>query len=459
MWRSLRGRLLLFLLPPLVLIMIASAIAQYYLSVRPADRVFDISLSDSAFAISKELRVEGDRVRFALSEDTARLLRSDSRDEIYYVVRGPQGELIAGDYGLVASNGMLATDQPRIYDGTFNQQKVRVAAILTDCGGSNCQVEVAETLNKRNALINDILLGTLIPQLILGGIACALIWFGIGRALSPLHRLSRVIDERSPRDLGPIDTGNAPEEAKSFVVALNALFEKLKESGLAQQRFISTAAHQLRTPLAGLKAETELALFEPHSSDLREKLEHINQSATRASRLATQLLALARAEPNAHHVDPIATIDLIFLVEEHIDEWVRLAAPKYIDLGFELRPAIMQGKAVLLRELVRNLVHNALEYSPENGKVTVRCGIDGGHCSFEVEDNGAGIPKVYREIIFERFFRCPGTLGTGSGLGLAIAKEVTLAHDASITVNDPPGGTGTIVRVTFPAAGEHPLSQ
>lgn len=222
-------------------------------------------------------------MRFTLSEDTARLLRSDSRDEIYYVVRGPQGELIAGDYGLVASNGMLATDQPRIYDGTFNQQKVRVAAILTDCGGSICQVEVAEALNKRNALINDILLGTLVPQLILGGIACALIWFGIGRALSPLHRLSRVIDERSPRDLGPIDTGNAPEEEKSFVVALNALFEKLKESGLAQQRFISTAAHQLRTPLAGLKAETELALFEPHSSDLREKLEHINQSATRAS--------------------------------------------------------------------------------------------------------------------------------------------------------------------------------
>lgn len=459
MWRSLRGRLLLFLLPPLVFIMIASAITQYYLSVRPADRSFDVSLGDSAFAISKELRVEDDHVRFALSEDTARLLRSDSNDEIYYAVRGPNGELVAGDNGLASSTGSLTSDQPRFYDGTFKQQKVRVAAISTDCGGSRCQVEVAETLNKRHALINDILLGTLVPQLVLSGLACALIWFGIGRALRPLDRLSRVIDRRSSRDLGPIELEAAPQETKSLVNALNSLFEKLKASGLAQQRFIATAAHQLRTPLAGLRAETELALIEAHSNDVHEKLQHINQSATRASRLATQLLALARAEPDAHRVDPTATVDLVFLVEEHIDEWVRMAATKNIDLGFELRPAVMAGKAILLRELMRNVVHNALEYSPENGKVTVRCGVDAGHCSFEVEDNGIGIPKEYRDNIFDRFYRCPGTSGTGSGLGLAIAKEVTLAHDASITVNDPLAGTGTIVRVTFPAAGELLLGQ
>lgn len=459
MWRSLRGRLLLFLLPPLALIMIASAVAQYYLSVRPTDRVFDVSLSDSAFAISKELGVEGDRIRFSLSEDTARLLRSDSNDEIYYAVRGPSGELIAGDKGLASPSPRSITDQPGFYDGTFNQQKVRVAAISTDCGGSRCQVEVAETLNKRNALINDILLGTLVPQLVLGGLAGALIWFGIGRALSPLVRLSRVIDQRSSRDLGPIEPSATPEETKSLVKALNSLFEKLKESGLAQQRFIATAAHQLRTPLAALKAETELALLEAGSIDAREKLEYINQSATRASRLATQLLALARAEPDAHRVDPNATVDLTFLVEEHIDEWVRMAGQKNIDLGFELHSAVMSGKALLLRELMRNLVHNALEYSPENGKVTVRCGIDTDHYFFEVEDNGAGIPQEYRDHVFDRFYRCPGTSGTGSGLGLAIAKEVTLAHDASITVNDAPGGSGTLVRVAFPGAGERLSNQ
>ena len=183
----------------------------------------------------------------------------------------------------------------------------------------------------------------------------------------------------------------------------------------------------------------------------RGELEHINQSATRASRLATQLLALARSEPDAHRVDPVTTIDLNTLVEEHVDEWVRMAAPKSIDIGFELQPAVMTGKVILLRELMRNLVHNALEYSPTNGKVTVRCGSDKVHCSFEVEDNGPGIPAEYREHIFERFYRCPGTSGTGSGLGLAIAKEVTLAHDANIEMSNPLEGLGTVVRVTFPA--------
>lgn len=451
---SLRARLLLFLLPPLALIMIASAIAQYYLSVRPAGRTFDQALSDVAVALSQSLENENGRVTFALEEQTARLLRSDSIDEIYFAVRGPKGELIAGDRDLTASIGAMPMNQLRVYDGNFNQQNVRVAAISTDCGNARCQIQVAETLNKRKVLTNDILLLTLVPQLVLGVLAFALIWLGIGRALSPLARLSRIIDQRSPRDLGPIEESATPEETKSLVAALNSLFEKLRQSGLAQQRFIATAAHQLRTPLAGLKAEAELALLESPLPEVRQKLEHINQSAARASRLATQLLALARSDPDAHLVDPITTVDLKTLVEEHVDEWVRMAAPKNIDLGFELRPAITSGKAVLLRELMRNLVHNALEYSPANAKVTLGCGATVGSCFFEVEDSGPGIPAEYREKAFERFFRLPGTAGTGSGLGLAIAKEVTLAHEADIEISDAPGGQGTLVRVSFPANGQ-----
>ena len=378
------------------------------------------------------------------------MLRSDSTDEIYFAVRGPKGELIAGDRDLPASIGAMPMKQLRVYDDNFNQQKVRVAAISTDCGNARCQIQVAETLNKRQALTNDILLGTLVPQLVLGVFAFALIWLGIGRALSPLARLSRIIDRRSPRDLGPIEESATPEETKSLVTALNALFEKLRQSGLAQQRFIATAAHQLRTPLAGLKAEAELALMESPPPEMRHMLEHIDQSAARASRLATQLLALARSEPDAHLIDPITTVNLKTLIEEHVDEWVRMAAPKNIDLGFELSPAITSGKVVLLRELMRNLVHNALEYSPANAKVTLRCGATVGSYFFEVEDSGAGIPAEYREKAFEPFFRLPGTSGTGSGLGLAIAKEVASAHDAKIIIRDVSGGQGTLVRVNFP---------
>lgn len=454
MWRSLRGRLLLFLLPPLALIMIASAVAQYYLSLRPAGRVFDQALSDTALALSKGLELEHGRVKFSLSEETARLLRYDSNDDIYYAVRGPNGELISGDQGLIVSFAAPLVNELGVYDGTFNNEKVRVAAISTTCGNARCQIEVAETLNKRNGLIKDILLGTLVPQLILGILAFAAIWFGIGRALSPLGRLSRIIDHRSSRDLGPIETSAIPEETKSLVTALNILFEKLKESGLAQQRFIATAAHQLRTPLAGLKADAELALLESPAPEVRERLEHINQSASRTSRLATQLLALARSEPDAHVVDPITFVDLKTLVEEHVDEWVRMAALKNIDLGFELKSAGTTGKTVLLREMLRNLVHNALEYSAANGNVTIRCSIVDGHCVFEVEDNGPGIPAELRAKIFERFYRCPGTSGTGSGLGLAIVQEVALAHGARVSVKDSSEGPGTTITVTFPTNGE-----
>ena len=445
----LRTRLLLFLIPPLVVIMMASTVAQYYLSVRQAGSAFDQALSDTAVAMSQELETERGQVSFALSEETARLLRSDSVDEVFFAMRGPGGERIAGDEGLAPFGGDVSADQSHIYDDTFNERNVRVAVISASCGAARCQVQVAETLNKRRKLTNDIVLGTLLPQLVAAAVAIAIIWFGVGRALSPLGRLSKIIGRRSPRDLGPIDVDSTPGEARSLVKALNALFDRLREAGIAQQRFIAIAAHQLRTPLAGLQAAAELALLESSSTEIRQRLEQIDHSAARASRLASQLLALARSEPQAHLVDPVADVNLRLLVEEHIDEWVRMPVPKNIDIGFDLKDAIISGKAVLLREMMRNLVHNALEYSPERAKVTVRCGVDDGHCFLEVEDNGRGVEQAYRERVFEPFFRLPGTSGTGSGLGLAIAREVALAHGARIEIRDPASGQGTLVRVMF----------
>jgi two-component system, OmpR family, sensor histidine kinase TctE len=362
------------------------------------------------------------------------------------------GTLIAGDEDLPAPRARLRTDQPSVYDSSFKRQLVRVAALSVACGGARCQIEVAETTNKRGKLTRDILLGTLLPQVALAALAFTAIWFGVGRALQPLTRLSSEIETRSPRELSAVDTSETPEEAKPLVGALNTLFGKLRESGLAQQRFLATAAHQLRTPLAGLKAETELALLETHPSEMHDKLERLNQSAARASRLATQLLALARSEPDAQRVDALETVDLRALIQEQIDEWVRAAAAKDIDLGFELQPARVQGQAILLRELQRNLIHNALEYTPHQGRVTVRCGTEGDRCFFAVEDNGPGIPRELRESVLERFYRMPETPGTGSGLGLAIVQEIALAHRARIEISGA-GGGGTLVRVAFPAGG------
>jgi two-component system sensor histidine kinase TctE len=447
---SLRARLILFLLPPLAIIMIASTIMQYYFSLRPAGRAFDQALADTAVALANELKIEDDRVSFTLSEETERLLRADQDDDIVYAVRNANGALVAGDEDLAAATKPLRGDQPRLSDAWFKHRPVRVAALSVACGKVRCQIEVAETTNKRRALTRDILLGTLLPQVALGALAFATIWFGVGRALQPLTRLSQELGTRSPRELRPLGHGDTPEEAKPLVDALNTLFGKLRASGQAQQRFLATAAHQLRTPLAALKAETELALLEAHPADMSEKLARLNQSAARASRLATQLLALARSEPDAQSIDPMVPLDLQNLIAEQIDEWVRAASAKDIDLGFELQPAQVQGNAVLLRELLRNLVHNALEYSPRQGRVTLRCGIRDKQCVFEVEDSGPGIPADQRERVFERFYRVPDTGGDGSGLGLAIVREIATAHRAEVAITAPPSGLGTVVRVFLP---------
>ncbi len=447
---SLRARLILFLLPPLAIIMIASTIMQYYFSLRPAGRAFDQALADTAVALAHELDTTNGKVSFTLSEETERLLRADQDDDIVYAVRDASGALVAGEADLAAPNRLPHTDRPLYYDSVFKQHAVRAAALTLACGTARCQIAIAETTNKRRTLTRDILLGTLLPQVVLAALAFTAIWLGVGRALQPLTRLSNEIETRSPRELKPVDTTETPQEAQPLVNALNNLFGQLRESGQAQQRFLATAAHQLRTPLAALKAETELALLEAHPADMSEKLVRLNQSAARASRLATQLLALARSEPDAQSIDPMVPLDLQTLIAEQIDEWVRAASAKDIDLGFELQPAQVQGNAVLLRELLRNLVHNALEYTPRQGRVTLRCGIRDKQCVFEVEDSGPGIPADQRERVFERFYRVPDTGGDGSGLGLAIVREIATAHRAEVAITAPPSGLGTVVRVFLP---------
>ncbi len=449
---SLRARLILFLLPPLAFIMTASAAAQYYFSLRPADRAFDQALADTAVALAHELDVTDGKVTFTLSEETERLLRADQDDDIVYAVRDAAGALVSGDAELAGPNRALKIDRPLFYHSVFKRHAVRVAALSVACGAERCQIAIAETTNKRRALTRDILLGTLLPQVVLAALAFAAIWFGVGRALQPLTRLSSEIETRSPRELDPVDTSETPQEAKSLVTALNSLFGKLRTAGLAQQRFLATAAHQLRTPLASLKAETELALLEAHPAEMHEKLERLNHSVQRASRLATQLLALARAEPDAQHADAVEEIDLRGLIEEQVDAWVRTAALKDIDLGFELQDARVQGQGFLLRELLRNLVHNALEYTPPQGRVTLRCGWRDDICFVAVEDNGPGIPPELRERVFERFYRVPDTTGEGSGLGLAIVREIALAHRGSVDIGSGPNGAGTLVQVTLPRA-------
>jgi two-component system, OmpR family, sensor histidine kinase TctE len=335
-----------------------------------------------------------------------------------------------------------------------------VIAMLAPCGGQICTVQVAETINKRRKLARNIVLSSLVPELVITLATLVLVWFGVKRGLAPLEDLSNDIRARSARDLRSIDPGHAPDEARPLVSALNQLFGQVADSSTNQQRFLANAAHQLRTPLAGLQAHTEIALAQGVPEDIRAQLEQVHRATIRTARLANQLLALARAEPGGTRTDAVAPVNLRTLVEDVADEWVHRAMAREIDLGFELADAQVAGDALLLREALSNLIHNALEYSPAGARVTVRTGMRdaeaslGGtrnQCPFlEVEDDGPGIPPAERERVLERFYRVPGTAGTGSGLGLAIVREIATAHGSALVIGAGEDGRGCKVGVTFP---------
>jgi len=446
MARSLRAHLLRLLLPPIAALLAVGAVVAYYPSMEPATEAYDQALVDIGIALGAHVRVgevgTNAGYSFELPPAVEQVLRTDRYDTIYYRILSPGGVDIAGEPELPQPEGAGP------YDALFKGQKVHVVSVQSPCGPATCNVLVAETTVKRSRLTREIMLSSLLPQLLLAVATLVIVWFGVKRGLGPLESLSEEIKQRSPRDLRPIDASAAPEETRPLLVALNGLLEQVAHASRNQQRFLANAAHQLRTPLAGLQAHTELALAQPLPEAVRAQLDQVHQATIRTARLANQLLALARAEPGARG-DP-SSVNLKSVVEAEADAWVHQALARDVDLGFELEGAPVEGDAFLLREALANLVHNAIEYSSRGGHVTVRTGARNNHAFVEVEDDGPGIPSAERARVLERFYRVPGTSGTGSGLGLAIVREIAAGHGAGIELSEGAGARGCRVAITFP---------
>jgi len=430
------------LLPPLAALLAVGAVVAYFPTVEPATQAYDQALVDIGLALGNHVRVTPTEYRFDLPPAVEQVLRTDRFDHIYYRVMSPSGLEIAGDVELPAPPGDAVA-----HNTVFNGEKVRVVSVQSPCGRSACTVLVGETMVKRDRLARDVLLQGLFPEILIALATLVIVWFGVKRGLQPLERLSDEIKARASGDLRPIDAAGAPEEARPLVGAMNGLLEEVSAASRRQQRFLADAAHQLRTPLAGLQAHTELALAEPMPDACRAQLEQVHQATIRTARLANQLLALARAEPGAR--SSASPIDLRSVAEAEADAWVRQALARDVDLGFELEAAPVDGDALLLREALSNLVHNALEYSNRGARVTVRTGRRNGHAFLEVEDDGPGIAPQERVRVLERFYRVPGTPGTGSGLGLAIVQQIALSHAAGVFILDGAAG-GCRVGITFP---------
>ena len=446
---SIRRRLFLFLIPSLLILVVGASAVTYFVALHVATSAYDRGLLDPALDMAANVQMDAGGPRLTMLKQAQEALLYDHEDTLVFQIRAPDGAFVAGD-GELGLPPNLAPSGRTFFDSTYHGEPVRVAAVRSNAG---LYVQVAETLHKRNRLIWEILAAGLLPALLIGLATLALAWTGIARGIAPLASVRAQLLGRSAHELHPLDEQSAPSEIAPAIEALNRLLGQLRESNEIQQRFLANAAHELRTPLAGLQMHLELLLRRELRTDLRDEISGMHTATVRAGHLANQLLALAKAEATASDSIRTTSVDLYAIADRAAHEWVQRAIARDIDLGFSLEHAQVAGDQMLLGELVDNLLDNALRYTPVGGSVTVRCGadIDGPYLS--VEDTGPGIPPSARGRVFERFYRIQGTPGHGTGLGLAIVKEVAQRHGASLSIETPEGGTrGTRVVVRFPAA-------
>jgi two-component system sensor histidine kinase TctE len=453
--RLLRNQLLTWLLVPLALLLSADAYISYRVALGFAREAYDRSLIEVAHEIALHVRSNGGKLELELPDAARRVLLSDPSDRIYFSIIAEDGATIAGDK-LPAPNGAVAKG-PRaevLYDGSVQGEAVRVVQMRMDAnaaaGRPAALIRVAETEGKRNELAREILLSVIVPQLLLILIVGSIVWVGVSHGLSPLMRLQRAVASRSPHDRSPVAVSEVPGEVRPLLNSINDLLQRLDRALTLQSRFVADAAHQLKTPVAALQAQIELALRDDDPARLRASIQILQSGLDRLSRLVSQLLSLARNEPEGAASVRLELLDLNALTLDVTSRWVPEALEHAIDLGFEGAgsPVMIEGDAGRLSELFDNLLDNAIRYSTPNGRVTVHVGAEPAPY-VSVNDDGPSIPPPERNRVFERFHRLLGTSRDGSGLGLAIAQEIARIHGAEITLADDADGVGNTFRVNF----------
>lgn len=460
--RSLRRQLLQWLLVPLLGLIAVDSTILYRIAMHFQNNAFDHALYDSAFDIAQLISESKNPAKFIqLSPDLRRMFLSDQYDQMYYSIVDENGQFIGGDKNLPAVSADQSSEKPAFFSsGYVNGKKVRLVVtstvVKTGLGPHRLTIQVAETLTKRQQLAKKILLGIVIPQLLLVLAAVGIVWFGIGRGLRPLWELHAAVARRSHRDLSPVLLPNIPDEVQALVNSVNHFMGKLQNVLESQNRFIADAAHQLRTPLAGMLAQLELAQNETDPQERQAGMKRVERSMEQLAHMVNQLLVLARNQPEVIHSIRTVKLDLCLLAQNVATDMVPAAIQQDIDLGFEgSQEAVwIEGDPTRLSDLIANLIDNAIRYTGRDGKVSVSVAHEGNHAILKVEDNGPGIPAEAREIVFERFHRLTDSTQEGSGLGLAIVMEIAQIHHATVSVEETQSGQGTTFRVVFDALQE-----
>ncbi len=456
--RSLFGEILDWMLTPFLLLWPITFGLTWLVAEGIAKVPFDRSLQQNVNVLAQLVQSDDTHVRFQLPDTAHRILHADATDTVYYQVLGGRSELLGGEakLPLPQDDEKFVTDEMRLRDDMLNGTPIRVAYMWVRVQPQEARpalVQVAETLEKRSVLAREIIRGVMLPLFVILPLSVLLVWLALTRGIKPLNELEDRIRQRKPGDMSPLDEHTVPSEVVPLVLSINDLLVRLQGSIATQKRFLADAAHQLKTPLAGLRMQADLAQrSDANAQDLKQSLKHIGLASMRATHTVNQLLALARAESSGMGM-ATQTCDLSVLTMEVVKDSLPRAMELRIDLGFEgpqPHQAMLPGNPTLLKEMVRNLIDNALNYTPSSetqpGVVTARvCGDAQTGWRLEVEDSGPGIAASERERVFEPFYRALGNEADGSGLGLAIVREIAVKHHAQVSISDtheghsPPG--------------------
>lgn len=469
---SLFGGILDWMLTPLLLLWPVSLGLTWLVAQGLANQPYDRALEYDVRVLARQ--VQQGQVQFSLAQALSHNLRASAVDSVHYQVLDPQGALVAGEQDLPRppwTDAERRNGEVQLYDAELRGEDLRLAAVWVPLPGPDqplALVQVAETRDQRSALAGEIIRGVMLPQFVVLPLAVMLVWMALARGITPLHRLEERIRARKPDDLSPLNFQEVPLEVAPLVNAVDDLLCRLNESLATQKRFLADAAHQLKTPLAGLRMQADLAQREGTSTqELKRSLQQIGRASMRASHTVNQLLALARVEGTGAALAR-QRCDLARLVIEVVRDSVPRALDKHVDLGYDGAepgsPGVwMEGNPTLLTELVRNLVDNAINYTPsapdQPGVVTVRLLTDifGQVLLLQVEDTGPGVPEAERALVFQPFYRALGTQADGSGLGLPIVQEIARQHGAQVSLEParpqqvPPGARFSVRFAAYPA--------
>jgi two-component system sensor histidine kinase TctE len=454
---SIRQKLLNWLLILLIPSLLLGTISAYYLANYFANLAYDRALFRTALALADEIEVKAGVIVVDLPDSTLNLLEYDTEDYIYYQIQGPDRQLLLGEDKLTLPKTLPLIGKSTFYDEKLGRRTLRMVALnysLVDAGAKGSAIVlIGETRTKRDKMAEEIIAIMLIPQIILIVLIIFLVNLGIKRGLISLDKLKDLISKRLPTDTRPLEELDAPEELQPLLHAMNELIIKEKSAVNERRDFLANAAHQLKTPLAGLKIQAEAALRERDLASIQHALKQISAGSDNLGRLANQLLSLARAEPEGVVAQAFVRVDLVKLINEVTSDWVPKALDKDIDLGVkcELKELNVSANNVLLQELLNNLIDNAIRYNQAGAKVTVALNKVNHEAVLSVQDNGLGIALFEQQKVFERFYRVLGTAENGCGLGLAIVQEIAHQHQARVLLeySDMKKQTGTTVKVIF----------